>query len=173
MSLSPMLGSLLTAQSVEPALDSVSPSLSAPPQLMRALSLSSLSLSLSLKINKLKKKNKRAGFCLVFSLYLLSSYTLHSYVVLCVLCFSTPHLWFSSPRIQISPQARIFNCHWRVWAIDYHDLIYIKKNFFFKSSNHLHPHPWDTYFALSWSFSLSLPFIRLQWQCFRCASAVA
>ena len=40
--LSPVSGSMLTAQSLEPALDSVSPSLSAPP-------LSPLSLSLSQK----------------------------------------------------------------------------------------------------------------------------
>ena len=39
MSWSPMSGSVLTAQSLEPALDSVSPSLSAPPLLV----LSSLS----------------------------------------------------------------------------------------------------------------------------------
>ena len=46
VSLSPMLGFVLTAQSLEPALDSVSPSLLAPPLL-------SLSLSLFLlKINK-------------------------------------------------------------------------------------------------------------------------
>ena len=42
--LSPELGSVMTAQSLEPALDSVSPSLSAPPLLM--------SLSLSKIINK-------------------------------------------------------------------------------------------------------------------------
>ena len=45
---SPALGSVLTAQSLEPASDSVSPSLSAPPPLALCLSLS---LSLS-KINK-------------------------------------------------------------------------------------------------------------------------
>ena len=44
MSSSPALGSVLTAQSLEPASDSVSPSLSAPPLLVF-----SLSLSLSLK----------------------------------------------------------------------------------------------------------------------------
>ena len=38
--LSPALGSVLTAQSLEPASDSVSPSLSAPPMLMLCLSLS-------------------------------------------------------------------------------------------------------------------------------------
>ena len=38
--LSPASGSVLTAQSLEPALDSVSPSLSAPPLLMLCLSLS-------------------------------------------------------------------------------------------------------------------------------------
>ena len=50
MSSSPALGSVLTAQGLEPASDSVSPSLC--PSLARALSLS-LSLSLS---NKLKNK---------------------------------------------------------------------------------------------------------------------
>ena len=50
----PALGSVLTAQSVEPASDSVSPSLSAPlPLVLR------LSLSLS-KINKHKKKKKKS-----------------------------------------------------------------------------------------------------------------
>ena len=39
VSSSPALGSVLTAQSLEPALDSVSPSLSAPPPLMFCLSL--------------------------------------------------------------------------------------------------------------------------------------
>ena len=53
MSLSRASGSVLTAQSLEPASDSVSPSLSAPLLLTLCLSLS-LSLSLS-KINKLKK----------------------------------------------------------------------------------------------------------------------
>ena len=37
---SPALGSVLTAQSLEPALDSVSPSLSAPPPLVLHISLS-------------------------------------------------------------------------------------------------------------------------------------
>ena len=37
---SPLSGSVLTAQSLEPASDSVSPSLSAPPPLMLCLSLS-------------------------------------------------------------------------------------------------------------------------------------
>ena len=37
---SPVSGSVLTAQSLEPASDSVSPSLSVPPQLMLSLSLS-------------------------------------------------------------------------------------------------------------------------------------
>ena len=44
--LSPASGSVLTAQSLEPALDSVSPSLSVPPPLMLCLSVS---VSLSLK----------------------------------------------------------------------------------------------------------------------------
>ena len=48
MSLSPASASVLTAQSLESALDSVSPTLSAPPLFV-------LCLSLSLK-NKLKKK---------------------------------------------------------------------------------------------------------------------
>ena len=48
--LSPTSGSVLTAPSLEPISDSVSPSLSVPPPLM-------LCLSLSLKINKLKNRN--------------------------------------------------------------------------------------------------------------------
>ena len=48
VSLSPASGSVLTAQSLELALDSVSPSLSAPSPLVLCLSLS--------KINKSKKK---------------------------------------------------------------------------------------------------------------------
>ena len=52
VSSSPGLGSVLTAQSLGPASDSVSPSLSAPPPLC------SVSLCLS-KINKCKKKFKR------------------------------------------------------------------------------------------------------------------
>ena len=47
---SPASGSVLTAQSLEPALDSVSPSLSLPPLLALCLSLS--------KINKTLKKFK-------------------------------------------------------------------------------------------------------------------
>ena len=42
VSLSPVLGSVLTAQSLEPASDSVSPSLSAPSQLTLCLSLSEI-----------------------------------------------------------------------------------------------------------------------------------
>ena len=42
MSLSPVSGSVLTAQSLEPASDSVPPSLSAPPPLMLCLSLSKI-----------------------------------------------------------------------------------------------------------------------------------
>ena len=45
---SPLLGSVLTAQSLEPASDSVSPSLAVPPPFTLCLSLS-LSLCLSLK----------------------------------------------------------------------------------------------------------------------------
>ena len=40
MGLSPAMGSVLTAQSLEPASESVSPSLSAPPQLIPSVSLS-------------------------------------------------------------------------------------------------------------------------------------
>ena len=46
MGLSPVWGSVLTAQSLEPASDSVSPSLSVPPRLMR---MQALSLSLKNK----------------------------------------------------------------------------------------------------------------------------
>ena len=60
MGLSPVLGSVLTAQSLEPALDSVSPSLSLCPSSTcahaRSLSLSlSLSLSHSLSLSKVNK----------------------------------------------------------------------------------------------------------------------
>ena len=51
VSSSPASGSVLTAQSLEPALDSVSPSLSAPPLLAHAHSLS--------KVNKHLKKLKK------------------------------------------------------------------------------------------------------------------
>ena len=50
--LSPMSGSVLTAQSLEPASDSLSPSLSAPSQLTYSLSLS---LSFSLSVSKINK----------------------------------------------------------------------------------------------------------------------
>ena len=56
LSSSPVSGSVLTAQGLEPALNSVSPSLSALPLFALCLSLS-LSLSLSQKINKHLKKN--------------------------------------------------------------------------------------------------------------------
>ena len=44
LGLSPVLGSVLIAQSLEPASDSVSPSLSAPPQLALCLSLSKINV---------------------------------------------------------------------------------------------------------------------------------
>ena len=53
MGSSPTSGSVLTAQSLEAALDFVSPSLSALPQLARSLSLS--------KINILKKRERNLG----------------------------------------------------------------------------------------------------------------
>ena len=56
VSSSPVSGSVLTAQSLEPASGSVSPYLSDPPPLMLSLSLS---LSLSLK-NKCLKKIKKS-----------------------------------------------------------------------------------------------------------------
>ena len=56
VSLSPVSGSVLTSQSLEPASDSVSPSLSAPPLLMLCLSLS---LSVSVFFNLKKKKKKK------------------------------------------------------------------------------------------------------------------
>ena len=60
VSLSPALGSVLTTQSLEPVSDSVSPSLSAPPQLTLCHTLSlPFSLSLSLKNKHLKNKLKR------------------------------------------------------------------------------------------------------------------
>ena len=53
VSSSPALDSVLTARSLEPASDSVSPSLSAPPMLMLCLSLS---LKNKLTLKKLKKR---------------------------------------------------------------------------------------------------------------------
>ena len=50
VSLNPASGSVLAARSLEPAMDSVSPSLSAPPH-PRSVSVS-VSVSLSIKINK-------------------------------------------------------------------------------------------------------------------------
>ena len=58
MSSSPALGSVLTAQSLEPASDSVSTSLSAPPPLMLCLSLKNKQ---TLKIKK-KKIKAALGF---------------------------------------------------------------------------------------------------------------
>ena len=55
MSTSPVLGSVLTAQSLEPASDPVSPSLSAPPPLALRLSLS---LKKKQMLKRKKKKNK-------------------------------------------------------------------------------------------------------------------
>ena len=52
---SPALGSVLTARSLEPALDSASPSLSAPPPLVLGLSVSQKE---TLK-NKFKQQQKR------------------------------------------------------------------------------------------------------------------
>ena len=58
MSLSPEWGSVLTAPSLEPVLDSVSPSLSAPPLLMLCLSLSKINKH----FKKIKKNNKKNCF---------------------------------------------------------------------------------------------------------------
>ena len=57
VSLSPMSGSVLTAQSLEPASDSVSPSLSAPPLLMLCFSLSKINNKTLKRKEKKKKKN--------------------------------------------------------------------------------------------------------------------
>ena len=53
---SPTSGSVLTAQSLEPALDSVSPSLSAPPRLSLCLSLSLSHIHTHAHTNKHQKK---------------------------------------------------------------------------------------------------------------------
>ena len=55
---SPASGSVLAARSLEPASDSVSPSLSAPPLLMLSLSLS---LKNKINITKIKIKKNRTG----------------------------------------------------------------------------------------------------------------
>ena len=49
MGSSPALGSVMTAQSLEPASDSVSPSLSAPPTLVLSLSLSHTHTKINIK----------------------------------------------------------------------------------------------------------------------------
>ena len=66
MDSSPALGSVLTAQSLEPASDSVSPSLS-----LSALLLLTLCLSLSLKnnINKNKKKSSNKNPLLPYTFW--------------------------------------------------------------------------------------------------------
>ena len=56
VSLSPASGSVLTAQSLEPASDSVSPSLSAPPPLMLALSLSLSPSNINKNIKKIQRQ---------------------------------------------------------------------------------------------------------------------
>ena len=77
--LSPTLGSVLTARSLEPVLDSVCPSLSTPPPLACTHSLSlSLSLSLS-KINLKKEKN-----IVFFNFNLKCAHWLTKFSVLCV-----------------------------------------------------------------------------------------
>ena len=70
MGSSPMSGSVLTAQSLEPASNSVSPSVSAPSLLMLSLSLS--------KINKLKKKKKQKLSVLRTAVPCASSPTCHT-----------------------------------------------------------------------------------------------
>ena len=56
--LSPALGSVLMAQSLEPASDSVSPSLSAPPPLMLCLSPSKINKNI---FKKFKERKKEVG----------------------------------------------------------------------------------------------------------------
>ena len=58
MSSSPASGSLLTAQSLEPVSDSVSPSLSAPPLFALCLCLKNKQTLEKLKKKKLKKKKR-------------------------------------------------------------------------------------------------------------------
>ena len=57
---SPTLGSVLTAQSLEPALDSVSPSLSASPMFVLSLSFPLSKINIFLKI---RKKNTQIDKC--------------------------------------------------------------------------------------------------------------
>ena len=54
---SPVSGSVLTAQNLEPALDAVSSSLSAPPLLMPCLSVSKINKSIKRKLKKKRKTN--------------------------------------------------------------------------------------------------------------------
>ena len=61
VSSSPASGSVLTAQSLDPALDSVSPSLSAPPMLTLARSLSLPKINIK-KIFLIKKEESELSF---------------------------------------------------------------------------------------------------------------
>ena len=55
LSLSPAYGSVLTAQRLKPALDSVSPSLSAPPLFMVSLSLSKINKHLKIQLKPVEE----------------------------------------------------------------------------------------------------------------------
>ena len=60
---SPALGSVQTAQSLESASDSVSPSLSAPPLLTLCLSLSKINTKKSVSLKKKKNEENEAQKC--------------------------------------------------------------------------------------------------------------
>ena len=78
VSSSPASDSMLTAQSLEPASDSLSPSLSAPPPFM---------LCLCLKNKKtLNKKKKKSTSCEVAQRFLLFLGASHQNDLLCLLC---------------------------------------------------------------------------------------
>ena len=72
MGSSPVLGSVLTAQSLEPASDSVSPSLSAPPPVTLCLSLSKINTHLK-KIERKKKKSELSDGSVVLVLQILKT----------------------------------------------------------------------------------------------------
>ena len=78
---SPTPGSVLTAQSLEPASASVSPSLSAPPPLMLALSL-----SLSLSLSKIHIKKKFKAFSDEHPLTVCAQHAVGAFVSHCVTC---------------------------------------------------------------------------------------
>ena len=92
-----MSGSVLTAQSLEPALDSMSPSLSAPPLLILCLSLSKINKTLKKIKKKLKIKKKKHDF--LFLIVSHSTYDHMTYVGYLLTYLLTDHFFPLGARI--------------------------------------------------------------------------